>query len=103
MKNEDIIKGIAAYKYEQDRFMRLLKRRKQFTVAEFDFWFRNREYKRTLKRSLIHGDSFMLGLGNNGFNYWAEMLTLLQYMCRLKLIDAKTVDGKIVYFVGEAA
>ena len=43
------------------------------------------------------GDSFLLGIGVNGFNDWARYLELMQYMMVLGLIDAKTVNGKVVY------
>ena len=85
--------GIAAYEHEQRVFVRLLRKRGTFTESEFDAWFRGREWRRPLRCRGITGDSFILGLGRNGGNTWAEMLELLQVMMRLDVIDAKKKRG----------
>ena len=99
-KLEEIQKGIAAYKHEQQVLLRLLRKRRQFTEREFDKWFVGREYKK--KRRLliprgITGDSFILGMGVNGGNMWAEYLDLMQHMMVLNLIDAVTENDVVVY------
>lgn len=95
---EHVRKGIAAYSHEQRTILRLLRRYKSFTERDFDRWFRGREWRRPLLRGGgIMGDSFLLGIGVNGFNDWARYLELMQYMMVLGLIDAKTVNGKVVY------
>lgn len=70
----------------------------QFTSSEFDDWFRLREYRRPMRAQGIDGDTFLLGLSLiNGGNLWAEMLELVQYMMALGLLDAKTINGEVVY------
>lgn len=88
-----LVAGIAAYEHEQRVFVRLLRKRGSFTEREFDAWFRGREWRRPMRFRPIGGDTFILGLGCNGGNKWAEMLELLQTMIRLDIIDAKTKRG----------
>ena len=95
---EHVRKGIAAYGTEQKVILRLLRRFKSFTERDFDRWFRGREFRpRRLRRNGIAGDSFLLGIGVNGFTEWATTLELLQYMMVLGLVDAKTVNGIVIY------
>lgn len=89
-----LVAGIAAYDHEQRVFVRLLRKRGVFTEREFDAWFRGREWRRPMRRfSAVTGDTFILGMGRNGGNLWAEMLELLQTMMWLGIIDAKKKSG----------
>lgn len=99
MTAPEIERGIAAYEHEQRAFLRLLRKRGSFTAREFDMWFVARKWRRPRFRSTgITGDTFLLGLGINGGNLWAEMLELLQMMVRLGLVDAtKDPQGMVVY------
>lgn len=94
--------GIAAYEHEQRVFVRLLRKRGSFTESEFDGWFRGREWRRPMMRFRpLTGDTFILGMGRNGGDRWAEMLDLLQVMMRLGMIDAKKKRGVgVVYSLG---
>ena len=103
MDNEHIKRGIAAYAREQKVFLRLLRKRGSFTESEFDSWFGGREYRRPLGCHGITGETFILGIGRNGFNRWAEMLELLQIMVRLGDVDTKTERGLVVYSLGANA
>lgn len=99
MTKSEIRAGIAAYHRAQQVFLRLLRKRGSFTEQEFDAWFKDREFRRpTLSNSVIHEDSFILGIGLNGGTFWAEMLDLLQYMMILELVDARRENGVLVYF-----
>ena len=89
--------GIAVYQHQQDVFLRLLRKRKQFTEAEFDHWFRGREWRRPSRFTGLRGDTILLGIGANGFNLWAERLELLQIMCAIGLVRATTEGGMVVY------
>lgn len=91
---ERIRKGIAAYEAEQKIILRVLQRFGSFTEKDFDGWLRD---KHRFYPRKITGDTFLLGIGRNGFNRWAEWLELMQYMMVLGLIDAKTKDGLVVY------
>ena len=97
-KVEHVRKGIAGYQHEQTILLRLLRKRGSFTERDFDTWFRGREWRKPKFRPRrITGDSFILGLGANGFNEWARWLDLMQHMIFLGLIDAKTENGLVVY------
>lgn len=98
MDKSKIESGIAAYEHEQRVFLRLLRKRGSFTETEFDEWFRGREWRRPrmLGRG-ITGDTFILGMGVNGGNLWAEMLELLQMMVALGAVRTSTVSGKVTY------
>lgn len=101
---ERIRKGIAGYAKEQRIILRLLRRFGPFTEKDFDRWLEGREWRRPRFRARgITGDTFLLGLGVNGFNLWAEWLELMQYMMVLGLIDAKTEDGLVVYRLAHGA
>ena len=90
--------GIASYAHEQKIILRLLRKYGSFTENDFDRWLKGREYRRPRLRSGgITGDSFLLGLGINGYNEWAWYLDLMQHMMALGLVDAKTENGLIVY------
>lgn len=104
MTADEIRKGIAPYRHEQRVLLRLLRMRGGFTEKEFDRWFRGREFRkrRMLLRGGLSGDALILGMGANGFSLWAEMLDLLQHMMLIDLVDAKTVDGVVVYRLGAA-
>lgn len=99
MNNEKIIKGISAYSHEQQVLIRLLRKKGSFTEEEFDKWFQGREYRRRVPLSSngVCGDGFLLGIGQNGFSMWATYLDLMQHMISIDLIDAKTINGKVVY------
>lgn len=101
MDNENIKRGIAAYQHEQQMFLRLLRKRGSFTEHEFDSWFRGREWRRPRFRARgITGDTFILGMGMNGGNRWAEMLELLQMMMAIGMVDTRTENGAVVYLLG---
>ena len=85
--------GIAAYEHEQKVFTRLLRKRGSFTEREFDAWFRGREWRRPMRFRSLTGDTFILGMGRNGGNKWAEMLELIQVMARLDIVDMKKKRG----------
>ena len=99
MDKTEIEKGIAAYKHERQVLLRLLRKRGQFTEHEFDKWFRGREFRKhcPLTGDGVTGDSFLLGIGQNGFSLWAKYLDLMQHMMAIDLIDAKTENGIVVY------
>lgn len=104
MDTETIRRGIAAYQHEQKVFLRLLRKRESFTEHEFDLWFRGREWRRPcLRARYITGDTFILGMGMNGGNLWAEMLELLQMMGALGMVDTRTENGAVVYLLGSNA
>lgn len=93
-----ILKGIVAYRHEQQVILRLLRRYHSFTERDFDRWFRGREFKRRkFYPHEVTGDSFLLGIGINGFNQWAWNLELMQMMMVVGLIDAKKKNGLVVY------
>jgi len=96
---EEIRKGIAAYKYEQQVILRVLRKRGQFSEKEFDQWFKGREFRKCclLRGPGVTGDSFILGMGINGGNMWARYLDLMQHMMYVGLIDAVTENGMVVY------
>jgi len=95
---ERVKRGIAAYAHEQAVLIRLLKQRGSFTEIEFDRWFRGREWRRPRFRAhAITGDTFILGIGQNGGNMWAEWLEILQYMAILGVVETSTVDGLVNY------
>ena len=97
-RREAIRKGIAAYAKEQAIILRLLRKRGSFTERDFDKWLRGREVRRPrFKRRGLTADTFLLGIGANGFNQWATWLDLMQLMMVLGLIDAKKEDGLVVY------
>lgn len=50
----------------------------------------------------LDGNTFILGIGRNGGNMWAEMLDLLQQMIRLDLVEANTIEGRVIYSLPEA-
>ena len=100
MSKDEIRKGIAAYKHEQNVLLRLIRKTGGLTESKFDELFYRREFrKRTKPRiSEIYGDSFILGMGMNGGTIWAEYLDLLQYMMAIDLVDTKrNKDNEIVY------
>lgn len=98
-KKQNIRNGIAAYGYEQRIILRLLRKRGKFTDKEFDSWFKGREYRRPIRMTPLSNDSFILGIGLNGGNYWAVMLELLQVMICLDMVQVKEDNGRIVYFL----
>lgn len=100
MNKEEIIKGIAAYKHEQDVLLRLIRKTGGLTESKYNELFYGREFrKRTkLRVSGLEGDSFILGIGVNGGSMWAEYLDLLQYMVLLDLVYVRRNRlGEIVY------
>ena len=101
MDKSVIAKGIACYKPEQDKFLRLLRMKKRLTADEFDRLFSNREFRHRGRKLLIPnnwGDGlFTLGMGQNGGNGWAFWLDLVQHMMLLNMVDAKTEKGMVVY------
>jgi len=102
MNKKEIEKGIAAYKYEQEVLLRLIRKTNGLTERKFDKLFHGRELrKRTrLRRSGLYGDSFILGVGMNGGTMWAEYLDLLQYMVLSGLVDTKrNKRNEIVYIL----
>ena len=91
----EILRGIAVYKKQQQILLRLMRLKGgSFTEHDFDRWYKRRN---RIIGGGITGDSFLIGIGANGFNEWAEMLDILQYMIRADLVDAKTIDGVIIY------
>lgn len=102
MDAEQISKGICAYRREQLVFIRLLRKRKTFTERDFDGWFIGREFRRPIRMRPLDGNTFILGIGRNGGNMWAEMLDLLQQMIRLDLVEANTIEGRVIYSLPEA-
>lgn len=100
MNHEKLRKGIAAYTHEQAVLLRLLRRYGSFTERDFDRWFRRREFKgRPIRAFKYSRDSFLLGIGVNGFNEWATMLELIQIMATLGLVETAKRNGLVVYRV----
>ena len=100
MNKDEIRKGIAAYKHEQEVLLRLIRKSGGLTESKFDELFYLREFrKRTkLRVSGLEGDSFILGIGVNGGSMWAEYLDLLQYMVACDLVYVRRNRlGEIVY------
>ena len=100
MNKDEIRKGIAAYKHEQEVLLRLIRKTYGLTESKFNELFYRREFrKRTkLRVSGLKGDSFILGIGINGGSMWAEYLDLLQYMVLLDLVYVRrNRQGEIVY------
>lgn len=95
-KVEAIRKGIAAYSYEQRVLLRVLRRYGSFNERDFDKWFRHGKRK-PLRFLGVTGDTYLLGMGANGFNDWARWLDLLQHMMAIGLVDAKTINGLVTY------
>lgn len=95
-RQDKIRKGIAVYYREQRVFFRLLRKRGAFTETEFDSWFR---HPRRNRRPLVAptSETLWLGMGRNGHTGWAIMLELLQLMVAIDIIDARTINGKVVY------
>ena len=106
MDNDKIIKGIAAYRHEQQVLLRLLRKKNGFTEKDFDRWFKGREYRKYCRLTIgggITGNSFILGMGINGGNIWATYLELMQMMMAVNLIDATTENGLIHYRIPHGA
>ena len=100
MNKDEIRKGIECYKHEQQVLLRLIRKSGGLTASKFDKLFQGREFK---KRTKLHkhglsGDSFILGIGANGFNMWSENLDLLQRMIAVDLVDTvRNKKDEIVY------
>jgi len=86
MNKEKIIAGIAGYRQEQQVLLRLIRKTGGLTSSKFDELFRGREYRKRMKIRPISGDSFLLGMGQNGGNEWAFYLELLQHMMAIGLV-----------------
>ena len=100
MNKNDSKNGIAAYQREQAVLLRLIKMTGGLTESKFDSLFRGREYRRPMKLRPMLGDSFILGIGSNGFSEWAWQLDLLQHMIVVGIVDAViTNDGEIAYVI----
>lgn len=102
MEIEELRKGIDAYKHEQEILLRLIRKLGGLTESKFDALFNGREFRKKCKLSGsgISGDSFLLGMAENGFNIWAWNLDLLQKMMILGLVDTRRDSGnKIVYIL----
>lgn len=98
MDKDRIEKGIAAYHKERKIIARLIRRFGPLSEDTFDRLLRGRDLKKPKFRvAPINGDTFILGVGTNGFNMWAEWLELLQYMVMLGEVETTTKDGKIHY------
>jgi len=102
MTKDEIKKWIEGYKHEQKVLLRLIRKLNGLTASKFDQLYEGREYRKRMKISSrgISGDSFLLGLGSNGMNMWAENLDLLQHMVAIDLVDTKRKGGgEIVYIL----
>lgn len=113
MSKSDIKRGISAYGHEQAVLLRLIRKHGKLTASMFDKVFTNRpsryssgicNFHRNGKPVItklsgvgISGDSYMLGMGANGFTPWAWWLDLLQHMMAIDLVNAKTENGEVVY------
>lgn len=95
-----IRKGIESYKHRQNVLLRLIRMQKGLTSEKFDEIFRGREYRKRCRRIPIAGDSFLLGITENGFNEWTWHLELLQLMIAIDLVEVKS-DGMVTYFLKE--
>lgn len=97
---EEIKDGISEYHREQSILIRLIRMKKGLKSSHFDKLFKGREYKRGLINHPMSGDSFILGVGRNGFTEWAWQLDLLQHMIRVGIVDTKrNEDNEIVYIL----
>lgn len=100
---DSILRGIEAYRHEQEVFLRLLRKKGSFTEKEFDRWFIGREFRRPAKARPITRDTLILGIAKNGGSLWAEMLDLLIIMVRLGTVRTKiNSEGLITYDSGKA-
>lgn len=101
MDKQEIQIGISPYKKEQNILLRLISRCGGLTETNFDELFRYREFKKPSKMYFVpKPEGFILGMGSNGGNLWAEFLDLLQYMMLIGLVGTKRNDtGEIVYFL----
>lgn len=100
MDIKEIKNGIAAYRKEQEILLRLIRLTKGLTATRFDELFRGREYRKGIPLRLMAGDSFILGVGQNGFSEWAWQLDLLQHMMAVGLVDtARNDKDEIVYIL----
>jgi hypothetical protein len=95
-RKESVRQGIAAYGHEQAVLLRLLRMKGSITERDFDRIFSGRRVRK-LRFMGFTEDTFILGLGANGFNEWARWLDLMQHMIFLELIDATTENGLVVY------
>lgn len=94
---DHIRKGIAAYQHEQAVILRLLRKRGVFTSSEFDTWLMGREWRRPkLRATGISGDSFILG--DMSGSMCSKWLNLLQWMMQLDLVDARSLEGVVIYY-----
>ena len=93
-------KGIAAYSHEREVLLRLLKKRGSFSETDFDSWLRLREWRRPVRCRRVTKDTFVLGIGVNGWNEWAIWLDLLRCMIQLGEVDTKKENGLIIYRPG---
>ena len=97
-KIKEIKAGIAAYDKEQEALLELIRKTNGLTASKFDETFSGAML--FSPRGGIEGDSFMLGLGQNGFTEWAWQLDLLQHMMSIGLVDTTTnEDNEIVYIL----
>lgn len=96
LDEDEIRRGIAAYKYEQNMLLRLIRLKKGLSSDDFDRLFSGVRFTRRLRMRPVSGDSFLLG-GMNGEHSWQWWLELLQHMVRLDLVDVRMVRGKLTY------
>jgi hypothetical protein len=100
MTKDEIRKGIAGYKKQQYILLRLIRKSGGLTETKFDELFRGREFRKRPRLSScgISVDSFILGMGVNGWNLWAKNLELLQMMMAIDLVDThRNENNEIVY------
>ena len=97
-----IRKGIAAYHHEQKVLLRLIKMSKGLTTSKFDKIFYGRDFKRRLFGAGVTGDSYVLGMGQNGGTQWSFYLDLLQHMVMIGLVDIKqNKNNEMMYVLSE--
>ena len=99
-EREDIRKGIAGYKPDQDILINLIKENGTLTEQEFDKYFSSRAVCSRPRLAYAKSkDGFILG-GAGGEQQ--RQLHLLQFMVQLGLVDTEKTENGIVYTLPEA-
>ena len=98
MTKQEMITGIESYQHQQKVLLRLIRKHNGLTTSKFDDIFKNR-YK--ISPISLSPDSFILGMGLNGFDEWAWYLDLMQRMVFIGLVSEDFDDGLLTYRIGD--
>ena len=101
--------GLAPYRYEQDRLLRLLRfKGGGFSAYEFDRWFRHPRRIRSRKylrqaRYYLPTTPLDLGVSGGQFSEWGLNLEILQALVRFgQVVVMEAREGGIFYQLAEA-